>query len=248
MTVRILAITAFVGNMLLGWILALILGAGARANPPLALLITLPFGVVSTLAGWLAGSTVNAILVFPKQRMRNFIKGFIGGGVVCLGLWGWILHSAGKETLRAHVSDNETKLLQPVNGQDDTRVDLSLRSFQALEKTFGDPDSIELIYHFVVGPTDSVYSFYYMYRLFGLDDNYWYARVDAMGDSSVVRVRNGDALNDTTFLNLTRAARIRQRGRMDTALKEIQGLPDSVMSPEVKELFRQHVDEIQPDN
>lgn len=248
MTVRILAITAFVGNMLLGWILALILGAGARANPPLALLATVPFGLVSTLVGWLAGSTVNAVLVFPKQRVRNFVKGFIGGGVVCLALWGWFVHSTGKEKLREHVSDNEAKLLQPVNGQDDTRVDLSLRSFQALEKTFGDPDSIELVYHFAVGPKDSVYSFYYMYRLFGLDDDYWYARVDATSDSSVVRVRNGDALTDTVFLDLTRAARIRQRGRLDTALQEIQGLPDSVMSPEVKELLRKQADGIAPDN
>lgn len=248
MTVRILAFTTFVGNMLLGWILMLILGPGSRANPPLALLATLPFGLLATLVGWLAGSTVNAILVFPKQRIPNFVKGFIGAGVVCLALWGWFVHASGKEKLREHVSDNETKLLQPVNGQDDTRVDLSLRSFQALEKTFGDPDSIELIYHFAVGPADSVYSFYYMYRLFGFDDNYWYARVDALGDSSVVRVRNGDALNDTVFLDLTRAARIRQKGRMDTALQEIQGLPDSVMSPEVKELLRKQADGVMPDN
>lgn len=213
----VIALLALVGNTLLFWLVAMIF-----IGSPDILLCSI-YAAPFALLGWLVGWMVNGLLVYPRHRTRNYIKGQIGLTIAGILFVAWVTSGNGRPR---NAERNEALLEQPVNGEDTTRPDLSLRSFKTLEQTFPDPNDLRLQQHFSIGPLQGVYPFYFVYTVAG-DSRYWYARVDAYPDSSVVVVRQRDVYSDHAFVALQRAAAVAERDRMDSLVRLLRRVPDS---------------------
>ena len=239
MSTRMLAFTALVLNTLLAWILLLALSPGWRSDGPLALLPALVISVLTTIAGWLTGWAVNGLVVFPKHRFKNYIKGFAGATLVCLALAGWYVRYTEIKDRGVETARNEAQITQPLNGEDDTRTDLSLKSFQAIERSFPNPNRIHLVYHFATNTPDSLYTFFFLYKLAGDPNHFWYAKVDATPAASIVRKLNAPAEDDNAFTALYEHARSIQRAKIDNLLHVLNNLPDSEKTTDIKETIEQ---------